>query len=112
MEGSGDSEQHKVRTNDDGSESGAQKLVYVQKFFGFLLAVFGFILHTRWYTLSIGGDQSAMEPSWTMVSVMGYGNWDRIVFPAYIHIFFLKVYNMYNVQFVHKRTLFWIEICD
>jgi hypothetical protein len=57
----------------------------------------GFIIHTGWYTLSMGGDQSAMEPSWTMVSVMGYGNWDRIVFPA----------NMYVRQGVHPGL--WIR---
>jgi hypothetical protein len=57
--------------------------LFTFKVFGLLFTVFGLIIQKS-DTLSMGGDQSAMEPSWTMVSVIGYGNWDRIVFPANI----------------------------
>ncbi len=63
---------------------GSWILVYVQRFYAFYLQLLVFLFCTLGDTLSMGGDQSAMEPSWTMVSVMGYGNWDRIVFPANI----------------------------
>ena len=38
----------------------------------------------RWKkcTLSRGGEQRAMEASWTMVMVIGKGNWERIVLPS------------------------------